>query len=87
LRRRDREGFDIHGEHIACYLCERVFPRVRVYLVSSLSPRMVEEMMMTPAKTVEEAVEGAMEHLSVAAPRVIVNPYGAKVVPILGGKR
>ena len=86
LRRRDREGFDIHGEHIACYLCECVFSRVRVFLVSSISPKIVEEMMMTPAETVEEAMEGAMEHLNAAALSVIVNPYGAKVVPILGGK-
>lgn len=86
LDRRDRGQFDIHGEHIACYLRDRVFPHMRVFLVSSISPKIVEGMMMTPAETVEEAMEGAMEHLNTAAPRVIVNPYGAKVVPILGGK-
>ena len=83
LRRRDEEGFDIHGEHIACYLAERVFPRCRVFLVSSLPPGVVREMMMTPEGTVEEALEAALRHVGGAAPRAIVNPYGAKVVPTL----
>lgn len=87
LDRRDRGHFDIYGEHIACYLCDRVFPRVRVFLVSSLPRRMVEEMMMTPAETVEEAVEQAMQHLGTDGPKVVVNPYGAKVVPILRGEQ
>ncbi len=59
LRRRDEEGFDIHGEHIACYLAERVFPRCRIFVVSSLTPGIVEEMMMTPAETVEESLAAA----------------------------
>lgn len=87
LQRRDEEGFDIHGEHIACYLAEKVFPKVRVFLVSSLAPDVVEQMMMTPAETAENALEAAIEHLGLAAPRVIVNPYGAKVVPRLRGKK
>jgi len=80
LRRVKEEGFKIHGEHIAAYLCEHVFPRVKVFLVSSLSNKIVEEMMMTPAGTVEEAVELAMKYLRQRTPSVIVNPYGAKVV-------
>lgn len=87
LDRRDRGQFDIHGEHIACYLCDRVFPRMRVFLVSSISPKIVEEMMMTPAETVEEAMEGAVSHVGITKPRVVVNPYGAKVVPTLEGGR
>ena len=83
LRRRDEEGFDIHGEHIACYLAERVFPRFRVFLVSDLPPDVVSEMMMTPAETIEQAYAAAVEHVGGGIPHVIVNPYGAKVVPTL----
>jgi len=87
LLRRDDEGFDIHGEHIACYLAEKVFPKVRVFLVSSLAPDVVEQMMMAPVETAEDALEAAIEHLELASPRVIVNPYGAKVVPRLRGNK
>jgi len=82
LRRIKEEGFKIHGEHIAAYLCEHVFPRFKVFLVSSLPSKIVEEMMMTPVGTVEEAVELAIEYLGKRNPSVTVNPYGAKVVPV-----
>jgi lactate racemase len=85
LDRREREGFDIHGEHIACYLCERVFPYHPVFLVSSLPARHVEEMMMTPAASVDEAIELALEYLGDREVSVFVNPYGAKAVPRLKG--
>ncbi len=85
LERRDRDGFDIHGEHIACYLCERVFPRHAVFLVSSLPVRQVEEMMMTPAATVDEALKLALDYLGDRDASVFVNPYGAKAVPRLKG--
>lgn len=85
LRRRDREGFDIHGEHIACYLCERVFPEYAVFLVSSLPKAQVKEMMMRPASTVDEAIEQALQYLGSRQAKVLVNPYGAKAVPHLKG--
>jgi len=82
LRRIKEEGFKIHGEHIAAYLCEHVFPRFTVFLISSLPSKIVEEMMMTPVGTVEEAVELAIEYFGKRNPSVTVNPYGAKVVPV-----
>jgi len=83
VARRDRGDFDIHGEHIACYLCSYVFPRYTVILVSSLPASQVEEMMMVPAPTVAAAVEQAVERLGSEVPSILVNPYGAKAVPRL----
>jgi len=85
LRRRDQEGFGVRGEHIACYLCERVFPHHRVVLVSSLPDLQVREMMMTPADSVDAAIEAALQDLDVQSPSALVNPYGAKAVPRLRG--
>ena len=84
-RRISEEGFGVRGEHIAAFLCEKVFPYFKVFLVSSLPPKQVEDMMMIPASTVEEAIELAMDYLAKRTPNVIVNPYGAKVVPVLKG--
>ena len=85
LRRRDEEGFDIHGEHIACYLCAHVFSQYSVFLVSSLPETQVKEMMMTPASSVDEAIEQALLRLGTRRASVLVNPYGAKAVPRLKG--
>jgi len=85
LRRRDEEGFGVRGEHIACYLCERVFPYHRVFLVSSMPDSQVSEMMMTPAPSVDAAIGEALRVLGGERPSVLVNPYGAKAVPRLKG--
>ncbi len=85
LRRREQEGFDVRGEHIACYLCEHVFSHHRVFLVSSLPATQVREMMMTPASSVDEAIREALHSLGKEYPTVLVNPYGAKAVPRLAG--
>ncbi len=81
LRRRDRDGFDIHGEHIACYLCERILPKHQVFLVSSLPDEIVADMMMIPAASVQEAFERARQAHAGRSPSVLVNPYGARAVP------
>lgn len=85
LRRRDREGFDIHGEHIACYLSERVFLHYDVLLVSSLPEAQVKEMMMTPCASANEAVGVALERLGSREVPILVNPYGPKAIPRLKG--
>ena len=86
LKRRDRDGFGIHGEHVACFLSERVFPRHSVYMVSSLPDAMVKEMMMIPQPTVDDALRAARREVATSRPAVLVNPYGPKVVPQLRGQ-
>jgi len=77
IERLEREGFKM-GAHKA-YLLARSMIKSRVILVSGLPDRLVEEMHLTPAKTVQEALLLALEEKDGNA-KVAVMPHATSVL-------
>jgi nickel-dependent lactate racemase len=60
----------------------RMMEKYELVLVSELEPRKVRDLHMTPAKSVEDALEMALEKHGNDA-RILVIPHGTKILPYL----
>ncbi|MBN1285607.1 MAG: nickel-dependent lactate racemase [Anaerolineae bacterium] len=75
-----REGFRV-GPHKA-YQIARDASRVRVTLVSEMAPDFVRRLLLTPAASVQEAVDQALDGAPAGA-RIAVMPVANATVPVL----
>lgn len=82
IQRVKEEGVFTIGVNMAYFLCKKILNKYKLILVSELSPRIVSEMMMYPAGSPREAIDKALSMIRSEAATVILNPYGAKVIPL-----
>jgi nickel-dependent lactate racemase len=75
----EREGFQI-GPHKAFQIA-RDAARVRAILVSEMAPELVQHLLLTPAKTIDEALELALPELPAHA-RVAIMPKASSTIPL-----
>lgn len=80
LARFEREEFQI-GKHKG-FLVARDAVRVQVRLVSEMPPEMVERVLLTPAKSLQAAIDEALAVLPADA-HIAVMPAAGAVVPVL----
>ena len=83
LARFEREGFQI-GPHKAFQIA-RDAARVRAILVSEMAPELVRRLLLTPAKSIDEALGLALPELPTNA-RVGIMPRASSTIP-LGSNR
>jgi nickel-dependent lactate racemase len=74
-----REGFEM-GPHKA-FLLSKTLERVNVFMVSNLSEDVVKKLFMVPFRTVEEALNRALEELGQDS-RIAVLPNASSLIPI-----
>ena len=75
----EREGFRI-GPHKAFQIA-RDAARVQAILVSEMAPESVRRLLLTPAKTIDEALGLALPHLPMNA-RVGIMPRASSTIPL-----
>jgi len=74
------------GAHKPCLL-SKILCHAEVIMANSVLPdRIIREMHLTPAKTVDEALEMAFEKLGRNA-RILVSPHGISTIPIMVSSR
>jgi len=64
------------------YLVSRLLTKAETILVSDMPDDVVRHMFMTPARSVEEALDLAYERVG-GKPRTMLMPYGQLTVPLL----
>jgi nickel-dependent lactate racemase len=75
----EREGFRI-GPHKA-FQVARDAARVRAILVSEMAPELVRRLLLTPAKSIDEALGLALPELPTNA-RVAIMPWASSTIPL-----